>query len=121
MGIGAPGQAAAENVYIGIKAIVLELLKRFTAPIVLTGLFPTGWNWPAGSFAETVPRVNRLLAELAETLPINRLRVVNCSWAVLDRFGHIDKLLMPDFLHPWHKGMTNWAHCLQQVLDQVLG
>jgi len=110
----------ARKVYLGIKQVIAELWKSCTSPIVLTGLFPTGYAWPEGAFGESVVKINRMLSQLAAQAK-HSVYYVDCSHAVLHpSTGKIDTALMPDFLHPNANGTRKWADCLQPVLDRLL-
>jgi len=110
----------ARKVYLGIKQVIAELWKSCTSPIVVTGLFPTGYAWPEGAFGESVVKINQMLSQLAAQAK-HSLYYVDCSQAVLHpSTGKIDRTRMPDFLHPNEKGTQKWADCLQPVLDRLL-
>jgi len=111
------GDADADNVYFGIKAVVQQILSGCQAPVVLTGLFPTGMEWPDGPYGAVIPRVNSLLQKLAAASS-GRLHFIDCSWAVLNNeTGKIDTQLMPDYLHPSLAGGARWADCMSQALE----
>jgi lysophospholipase L1-like esterase len=111
------GNADADNVYFGIKAVVQQIMNGCQAPVVLTGLFPTGYEWPAGPYGAVIPRVNWLLQQLAAASK-GRLHVIDCSWAVLNNAtGKIDPELMPDYVHPSPAGGDRWAKCMSQALE----
>lgn len=111
--------AIAQNVYVGIKAVIAELWGRCRAPIVLTSLFPLDQRWPKNLFAQVVPFINGFLAELASSSG-GALSYVDCSFVVLtEDWLNINHTLMPDFFHPGPEAMAGWAECLKPTLDRL--
>jgi len=106
------------KVYLGIEAVVRNLLTACQVPIVLTTLFPAGYLWPAGPFGQIVPRVNALLKDLGAKN--NLLHVIDCPQALLQTSSNkIDPDLTADYIHPLPAGMERWAACMSHVLQEV--
>lgn len=113
------GGDSAEDVALGVKAIIGEIQQRSPGTrILLLAIFPRGEK-PEGQRLKN-EKTNAILAGYAA--PADPKRVVYLD--IGDRFLTPDKILtkeiMPDALHPNAKGYQIWAEAIIDPVKQLL-
>ena len=109
---------SAEDTFIGIKAIIDELIQRTpSANILVLGLFPRGieLNDP---MRERNARINTHLPELSTH---TNVYFRNIGEVFTENDGTISEEIMPDFLHLSSAGYRLWAEAIEPDIIRLIG
>ncbi|MFT5904753.1 MAG: lysophospholipase L1-like esterase [Cryomorphaceae bacterium] len=108
----------------GVEAIVKELKKRLPeSKILLLGIFPRG-NYEAANEAQKKRldkitnannAVNKIIKGYADEKTVFYR---DYSKVFLNEKGHVDKALMPDFVHPGEAGFRVWAKAMEPFIKE---
>lgn len=101
----------------GISKIVDELKARLPeTKILLLGIFPRG-----ETADDQLRRINhKTNAEIEKLAADERVTYLNINKQFLDSDGNLSKDIMPDLLHPNHRGYEIWAEAMEPVLAELL-
>ncbi len=113
----------------GIEAIVKELKKRIPGgKILLLAIFPRGnaemlkTNTKYRARAERISADNGKVNEIIKTYADDKtVFYLDIGHVFLDADGHVDKKLMPDYVHPGPEGFRAWAEAMEPVIKKHLG
>ncbi len=116
----------AEETAYGIAAIIKELKKRLPdSKILLLGVFPRG-NYEGANenhkkrldqITNANNKVNAIIKGYADEKTVFYR---DFSKIFLNDKGHVDKALMPDFVHPGEAGFRAWANAMEPFIKKHL-
>ena len=107
----------AEEILRGDLAIVNEIHKKLPkTKLLLLGIFPRGRD-ASDPAREKIKTVNNALSKLDKK---KNVRYLDIGGSFLDAMGTLPPEIMPDALHPNHKGYEIWADAMQPTLDKML-
>ena len=111
--IGSP----AEEIIRGDLAIVSEIHKKLPkTKLLLLGIFPRGRN-ASDPARDKIKTVNAALEKLDKK---KNVRYLDIGSQFLDAMGNLPPDIMPDALHPNHKGYEIWADAMQPTLNKMM-
>ena len=107
----------AEDILRGDVAIVNAIHRKLPqSKILLLGIFPRGHD--AGDMIrDRITVVNDGLEKLDKKQGV---RYLDIGGRFLDADGTLPKEVMPDALHPNHRGYEIWADAMQPTLDRMM-
>ncbi|MDQ2077694.1 GDSL-type esterase/lipase family protein [Marinimicrobium sp. ABcell2] len=107
----------AEDVYLGVSALVEKLLDVFpTADILVHTIFPYQES-PEHPDRARLERTNAMIRGLADR---ERVHLLDIGAQLVDDQGHISPDIMPDYLHLSEAGYRIWAEHLTPALVPLL-
>ncbi len=114
------GGDPAEEVALGIKAIITDVQQRSPATrILLLGIFPRAEQAADGARKKN-EAVNKIIATYAYPLDPRRVVFMDIGAKFLTPDGVLSKDIMPDLLHPNAKGYQIWAEAIVDAVKQQL-
>ena len=106
-----------EEILRGDLAIVNEIHKKLPkTKLLLLGIFPRGRE-ASDPAREKIKMVNNALSKLDRK---KNVRYLDIGDKFLDAMGTLPPDIMPDALHPNHKGYEIWADAIQPTLDKMM-
>ncbi len=112
---------SAEEIIAADKKIVEEIHAKLPETKVLVlGIFPRGADPKEPKIAALRDKLKQVNAELAKLEDGNKTRYLDFGDKFLNEQGVLTKDIMPDALHPNHKGYEIWADAMQPLLDEMM-
>jgi lysophospholipase L1-like esterase len=118
------GSHSAEDIALGVEAIVKELRSQKRAKVLVLAVFPRSATWgvkvdrvAAKDLQPKVDAINKLLANLDDGKNVFFLDI---NKKFLAKDGSLSKEIMPDFLHLSAKGYEIWAAAITPKLKELL-
>ncbi len=116
IGTNNSGSNTADEIALGIAAIVKELRQRLPeTKVLLLGIFPRGQK-PDATRAK-LEEVNRQVSRLDDGSHVTYLDIAK---AFLNPDGTLSREIMPDYLHLTAKGYRLWADAIEPTLWRLL-
>jgi len=117
--IGTNNMAAhsAEQIALGVEAIVKEIHKRSpSTKVLLLGIFPRG-NKP-GAIRDKIKECNRIIAKLDDGG--KTVKYLDIGGKFLEPDGTLPPEIMYDYLHLTEKGYQIWADAVKGEIEKLL-
>ena len=106
-----------EETIRGDLAIVSEIHKKLPkTKLLLLGIFPRGRD-ASDPARDKIKTVNDALSKLDKK---NNVHYLDIGSQFLDATGSLSPDIMPDALHPNHRGYEIWAAAIQPTLDKMM-
>jgi len=114
-----PTHHTAEQIAGGVKAITGLLRERLPrTKILLLACFPFGEHPDANSRGIVLRHASEIFRSLADNKHIFFLDI---GHVFLRPDGSMNKLIMPDYLHPNVSGALLWAQAMEPLLSKLMG
>ncbi len=111
----------ADEIAKGDERIVAELHEKLPETKVLVlGIFPRGADPENPAVARDRAKIKAVNARLAKLDDGNKTRYLDFGDKFLGEDGLLRYSVMPDALHPSHKGYEIWADAMQPTLDEMM-
>jgi beta-glucosidase len=109
---------SVDDIVAGVTAVVQEVRHKLPhTKVLLLGIFPRG-NSATDPLRDKIKQVNARLAELGKQRNVTFL---DFGDRFLDPDGTLSKEIMPDYLHPSHRGYEIWAEQMEPALAKLMG
>jgi lysophospholipase L1-like esterase len=114
-----PTHHTGEQIYGGIRAIVKAIRKKLPhSKILLLRCFPFGADPDHNSRGIVLNRASELAKKLADNRHVFWCDV---NHVFLNPDGTMNKVLMPDLLHPSPEGAQKWGEAMEPLLSKLYG
>ncbi|MDR3692788.1 MAG: GDSL-type esterase/lipase family protein [Fimbriimonas sp.] len=114
-----PTHHTSEQIAGGVTAIVQLLRKDLPkTKILLLACFPFGEHPDANSRGQVLRRASEMFKSLGDDKYVYFLDI---GHVFLKPDGSVNKLLMPDYLHPSVTGALLWAKAMEPLLCKLMG
>lgn len=112
------GRDSADDVALGIETIVHMLRQKLPrTKILLLGIFPRDHDANSPN-RQKIAAVNEKISALGTERGVTYLDI---GASFLQPDGTLSKDIMPDFLHPSHRGYEIWAAAMEPTLARLYG
>jgi lysophospholipase L1-like esterase len=116
IGTNNAGRNSAEEIAMGVAAVVNELRKDFPeGRILLLGIFPR--STPADPVRAKLKQINDIIMTLHDNAHVFYLDIGD---KFLAADGTLPREIMADGLHPTNKGYEIWAEAVKPTLEQLM-
>ena len=108
---------SVEDTIAGIKCVVKAIHEKLPeSKVLLLGVFPRGPK-SDDHYRDQIKEVNEAISKLDGT---ENVKYLDIGKDFLSEDGTLPKDVMPDALHPNHKGYEIWAKAMQPTLEELM-
>jgi len=112
------GGYSAEEIAVGIRAVVAKLRKKLPETKVLVlAVFPRGEK-PDDPLRKKMSSINELIKDIGDGKHVHYMDI---NAGLMNKDGTQDRKIMPDLVHLTEKGYQIWADSIEDKVAELMG